>query len=283
MATGRLGAVVTPVPVGAPRHSLLTSVAVVNETDNRFENGIRWLPEQCLGGHVFDLCINSDDINTPIGMPGDTLGDSFGVAVTLECGTITSRTLDLEARARRFLAASESRLVANTLWNGLSVPDHFMNYLARDGDVDELNSGSATDPVRALADLETALAGCRNGGQGVIHASRQTATYWQHHNLLFKEGALLRTAFDTLVVADEGYDGSAPDGTDATAGNAWAYATGMVQVHRGPMQMIAPTETTQSEKNKMRVTAWRPFAVQFDPCCHIGINVDHCAADAACA
>ena len=84
----------------------------------------------------------------------------------------------------------------------------------------------------------------------------------------------------SVVVADPGYDGSAPDGTvDATGDTAWIFMSGMVDVRLGPVEVSTGEGMDLSglthTNNDFTVYAHRAFAATFESCARGGINVSH--------
>lgn len=201
----------------------------------------------------------------------------FGVWSGDKCAPF-QLTRDWRDRAIRQLDASISYQVARELWTGdeaqaMGAPNRYLASI--DGDV---LTERPTSPTDALAVLEQGLGDCAHGARGVIHATRHTATYWEALNLLRREGNMLLTALDTIVIADAGYDGSGQYGEDATDGSQWAYATGMPIVRVGPVFTI-PDEgdmaaATNRATNLVEWRAERKAAVSWDGCCHLAAELD---------
>jgi hypothetical protein len=179
--------------------------------------------------------------------------------------------------------------IARELWTGTAAvaetPDLPNDFLANSGSVFEPNGSTSTPAIEALAWLEETLGQRSCAGGSIIHCSPFTATIWRSLQLVQStpDGRLL-TALGTVVVADPGYDGSAPDGSkDATKAVAWAYGTGMVDVRLGPVKVLPPGDTLMSgidrTNNDFNVYAYRPFAATFDTCAHVGIKVNHASRE----
>jgi hypothetical protein len=252
-----------------------------------WETGLRYIPLAC-GDDGIAQAIGLCGTGFP-GFPDPTLRPDEVeyvapyVAVAQACSAISGedeldRTIE---RARLLLEGCETVGIAHELWTGTvaksMTPDLPNAYLAQDGVVEVLNSGSSTASIDAFAWLEASLGTCACAGVGMIHADPYTATVWQSLHLVERQadGRLL-SALGTIVVADPGYDGSAPDGTrDATHATAWAYGTTMVDVRRGPVETLGDRRTINRANNDFDVYAFRPFAATFDPCCHVGIKVNN--------
>lgn len=285
----RFGAVIVPPQNRPPRGAtLLRSVNEVVESDERWVRGLVWRPQLCDGQVVSatGLCGGGS-------FSGFTLPDDFGefadylppfVAAGAKCSAVGGEAAidDAVAAARALLDSCQTVGIARELWRGdvakqggdADLPNE---YLAHDGVVDVVVAGAV--PARdALAALEQGLAECSCGGQGVIHAMPYTATIWSSLDLVERQpdGRLL-TALGTLVVADPGYDGSSPTGAapGAAWADAWAYATGMVDVRLGRVETAGDRTTIDRSNNDFAAWAYRPFSATFDPCCHLGVQVDH--------
>lgn len=283
MATAPRAVVEAPL-AQPPRVGLIPSVAAVQGesayTDDtaRWAAGFSFAPENCgnigaqnpCGGASKDIDDNQDVVNTePIVL---WAGD--------KCSPF-DRSRDFGGRARRQLAAAESYQLASELWNGTLAkteldaagapwPNQFLTSEASD----VLTSGP-TSPTDALAELEYALGQCAHGARGMIHVTLHTATYLFGLQLIRREGNLLLTVLDTIVVADAGYGGAGPYGA-AEDGSQWAYATGMVQVRLGPVEVLGADMSQQMDRsvNTVEVIAERLGAASWDGCCHLAAELD---------
>lgn len=263
-----------PSPVG-----LLASAIVINETTTRWEQGLSFIPEMCaVDGMVFDPC-DADPGKLAQPIEEYVSYTPFGILQGVSCSTF-SPGVDVEADARRALNVSRERLISGEFWTGTLVraatPDLTNPYLASGTAVTQPNTTTATTPVRALAQLETGISLC-HAGRSMIHARRDTVTYWAAAGLLRREGNLLLTINDTIVVPGEGYTGSAPSTPDTVPGapSAWAYATPLVTVRLGSVVNLAPAAPEVTTENLRTAFAEQFVAVTFDPCCIVGINVSH--------
>lgn len=245
--------------------------------------GFQFAPENCGEVGVADACVSGEkDIPDA---PDTVAADAFVVWAGDRCSAF-GRDRNREQRARNQLDAGESFAVARELWRGDIAQSSALTdnkYLA-DPAADVLTaSGGLVQPTSAtvaLACLEQALGDCLHGARGVIHATRQVVTHWQALNLLRREGNVLLTALDTLVVADAGYDGSgfnnAGEAVDAEDGNVWAYATGPVVVRLGRVVTV-PDNVASAFDRSVNTEEWRAerlAAVGWSGCCHLAVSVD---------
>jgi hypothetical protein len=115
----------------------------------------------------------------------------------------------------------------------------------------------------------------------MIHMTRLMATVLAHKGALRREGGLLLTILDTIVVPGVGYLGTGPDDAMPAAGE-WMYATGMVKVWRGTVQLFPASDDEREwmsqaldrAANTVTARAERPYMVGFDPCCHAAAHAD---------
>lgn len=261
----------------APRVSLITSAPPVDDLDLRWANGVAYRSEICGAGiGRVGLCPGGE---TKDSASGQVLveADPFAVYASYNCPPQTGLSLeDYKARARANLEAFFAKEVEEELWTGGAVTT---NPRLAAPEADEL-SASAEDSVDALACLEHYLAVCGSGGRGMIHATRRVVTLWAKDGLVRREGGLVLTVTDNIVVPGAGYPGTDPD-SDAgditpTSGEDWAYATGMVQVRREADSSIVPAtmaEAVNRQTNDAEFRAERAAVVTFDPCCHAGIPI----------
>jgi hypothetical protein len=289
--------VVDPTPYGPPRLGLLASIEVIEEADEDLRTGIKFVPEPCGGeGGAYDITCGatvdvSGDKST---VPPYEQFSTFGVYEPESCSTFGMAGVNTDQRAQRAMLLDESKQVEKEFWTGTiaqardgGAANSNARWLARQTAgpqngatfppaVTQLNGGAATIAVRALADLEQAIAAARSGGRGMIHCTRVTASYWIREQMLYRSGNLLLThCSDTIVVAGEGYPGSSPAGSGMPSDHntAWAYATGLIRARRTPVEVYTPASPELTTSNRRTSIATRTYALEIDPCVYVGINV----------
>lgn len=250
-----------------------TAGADAGSTDaGRWGGGFAYNPEQCGVTGTLDPCSPGARVIT------DNLdqieGEPFIVWAGDKCAPFAPR--DYASRARRQLRAARSYQIARELWRGdLALAQGWSNRPLASPESDVLTSGpsSVTD---AFACLEGVLGECLHGARGMIHVTRQMATFLDERKLVRREGQLLLTVHDTWVVADAGYDGTGPNGEAAADGSVWAYATSPVQVLLGPEHITPDTlaEALDRSTNLVEYQADQLAAATWDHCCHLAVEVD---------
>lgn len=267
----------TPVqaPLAAPSPvGLIPSSPAVNDpAGTRWEAGFDYESESCFGAGRGDRC---EPGTKSIVAGGDNPAwDPYFVWAGQKCSALGYRARDWEARARRILAACEGTQIEAELWTGEVAQDKELpNRFLASEDSDVLTDG-ATGLTDALACLEQYLAQTNCGQRGMIHATRQVITHWTALNLVRREGSLLLTIHNSIVVPGAGYDGSGPLGSPATEGHVWAYATGIVEVRRGDIEILGGPnkEGVNREDNTVEIRAERLAVASWDGCAHGAVEI----------
>lgn len=275
MVQQRTERIVQPTPIRVHGPNLLSSAVVIEETDVHWEQAVVWTPEECgLDGGTVDACFPGTF--TYHNVPAPQRFCPVQIYDAKKCSVLGFKGIDVQQRAERALAMQESVLIEKELWTGTealaaSLPNGFLT----DANAVEIAGGAAQPPVTALALLEKAIgdAGVING---MIHCLPSTVTFWKSHHLLEKQGDVIYTVNGTVVVPGGGYTGSAPGGGAAPANSAWAFATGQVEIRRGPVQTLyTDTALTDEADNLRKGVAYRSVAVTFSTCLHSGVLVKH--------
>lgn len=134
-------------------------------------------------------------------------------------------------------------------------------------------TGTGTDVVQALGQVEGALATCY-GGQGVIHIPRLAVPAFDAWDLIKDDGTgKLYTKAGNLVVLGGGYPGSSPAGAVPAAPLAWIYATGQVFGFRSDVMIRHMPETFDRSANTERRQALRTYVLGFE-CCLIAAQIN---------
>ena len=261
----------------------------VTQQNRRWMQGLTWRPQACGSRAVvagIDVC------STFSGFTEQSEGTAPQyvpphVAVALPCSGMSGEMVLAETRDRAtaLLDRCQTLGIADELWTAdVAVARGWPNpSLSDPTGLTQLGGGASTAVLDAMAALEEGVAQGSCAGGGVIHATVQTVTYWQYLRLVERQadGRLL-TALGTVVIADPGYDGSAPDGSvDATGATAWAYGTSMIDIRLGPVEVSTGPNPSldlsglNRSNNDFVVYAHRAFAATFEPCLRVGVKVNH--------
>lgn len=185
-------------------------------------------------------------------------------------------------RVKKQLEAATQKAVEVELWDGkAALGDGNANlFLSKASAATEAANG-AYNPVIALMYLEQKISDSPTGENAMIHMTRDVASYLGS-SILHKEtnelGPHLITRLGTRVVIGSGYSGKGPigaTGAAASATNKWMYATGRVHVHLGKIEVVNENlgQGVDATINDMRIKAYRPAAVTFDPSIHYTVRV----------
>lgn len=269
--------VVPAPPATPPVYGLVTSARLPNEADDRWIRGFGYEPEACGTSSTAAICTTDNDKSVEASDAELLDYVPYVVWAGDMCTTIAQR--DRRGRAQRLLLACESKTIARELWKGeVAQAESLPNKYLASSDTEVVGGSSTEVALRdALAGMEEYLAACSCGGRSMIHVTTITATLLAGAQLVRREGDLLYTILNTIVVPDAGYDGSSPDGeVDGTGATAWMYGTGLVDVRRSSIDVLGVDNNSGINRanNDWTVIAERAAAATFDPCCLGGINVD---------
>lgn len=252
--------VVDALPAIPPAYSLLVAADQLDDGVDWY-GGIAWRPEQIHGGGTAGLeCVDPEaELGTTPVVPPTQSAAPFVVWAEDHCTTLTGSKafLEYEARARRQLAAVQSYYIANefqlgTLRDSLGLPNVAL--------VDATELTSPGDPLGCLAALEEEIAILFNGRRCMIHMSPQILTLLHASNTLIRAGQKWLTPQGNVVVSDAGYS---PE-----SGNIFMYATGMVYVRLGDVDVPATWGDglgfLDYTTNDVRIYAQREALVQVD-------------------
>jgi len=263
-----------------PKYRLLALPGVVREGEGRWQNGVNvygypsGLPslwEPCASG---TYRTKSDESEWPTPR-FDPLAAYFPVT----CSTISAGGApeELAARGRLALEASISGAVEQALVSGVAGST---NPYFGDANMTPLFSGAAVTPEVGLAALEMAIG--FSGRNGVIHATPGIAASWTVGNMIMdmdQDGFQETTGNYTPVAVGQGYTNSSPVGEtagSALTGQEWAYATGPVQVHLAPMEMLpgSVAEALERSENIITYRAEQYFLAYWDTALQAGVLID---------
>lgn len=279
-----------PPPELTPASSGLLSVASVEKHSGR-EYDERWIRGF---DYEFDTLptvalLTTDDASVTNGTLYDgTRSDRYNTYIPffIEVEDFRS-TFDLPGedrfkRVKKQLDAATQKAVEVELWDGrAALADANDNLFLRKQSAATVAETGAFAPHIALMYLEQAIAESPTGEEGYIHMTRDVASYLGSY-ILHKEtneaGPHLLTRLGTRVIIGSGYTGNGPIGDTnaaASATNKWMYATGQVQVHLGKTEVVNDnlSQGVDATVNDMRIKAYRPAAVTFDPSIHYTVRV----------
>lgn len=279
-----------PPPELAPASSGLLSVAnVMKHTGREYDE--RWIRGF---DYEFDtlptvrILTTNDEVVTGGTLYDGTRSDRYNTYIPFFVETEDFRsTFDLPGedrfkRVKKQLEAATQKAVEKEMWDGIAaLGDGNDNlFLSKAGAATAAASG-AFNPVIALMYLEQAIAGSPTGENAYIHMTRDVASYLTY-SIMHKEteetGPHLITRLGTRVVIGSGFSGNGPigaTGAAASATNKWMYATGAIDVHLGKIEVVNENlgQGVDATINDMRIKAYRPAAVTFDPSIHYTVRV----------
>ena len=186
-------------------------------------------------------------------------------------------TAEIVARARRNLLATESYQAEQQYGTNAAGISGYPSLAGGGAAVATLVTTAATAPGPALAALEGELSVCLHGQRGMIHATPRVVALWEAANMLHREGNLLLTVNDHIVVAGSGYPGNTPADAAPAAGSSYAYATEMVFGVRGEIQAFGdqPEQVDLvTQANTIRAYVYRPVILWQSECCRLAAQVN---------
>lgn len=279
-------------PASAPRYGLVVSSRTPPDTDadgnpigNRWEMGFSFAPEACAAAFATDRCVPGA-LDIP---DAPDLIDSVPVALWGgdRCST-WQLPRDWADRARRQLVAGGPKQLAHEFWTGdVATAKGYPNRFLADGNAETLTASPAS-AIDGLACLEQGIADAASGSRGMIHATLAAVTAWDAGGGLRREGSLILTIADTIVVPDAGYPGTGPNGEAASSGSVWAFGTTVVDVRLGDIFTVpdgdpsnVPTISRAGidpRSNTVEYFAWRAGAATWDGCAQVAVEIDlpHC-------
>jgi hypothetical protein len=291
---------VTPPPVVAPPLNLVTSsrnpLANGDETDGRWVEGFAFQPGLNVDPDLLPAC-GSTDIAGDKPPQGLVETVPWWVQAADRCTVLGYRGRDWIGRATDALRAATPKGVEFEFWTGeLATANGWPNlFLANGAATDVTPVGGPVTIEEAIGLLEQALADCGAGGRGMIHCAPVATPSLA---ITHREGPLLLTVRDTIVVPGVGYPGTDPSGAAPAAGTSWLYATGMVDVRLGDIVVFGrngevSTQPTgdgtwgppsgfdenrfapalmNRDTNELIVPAARPAAAVWDGVCHFAVH-----------
>lgn len=235
-------------PLDAPlpqprRYTLLDAADEVNTTDERWMAGA-WINGYPAGEpQTVDPCASGTyRLKDVVAGSARPMAGSFTVVLGGSCtGSVIGPNADwYKTRLSAAFQAVEARGVERVFISG----DGHSTLGQYVGDSNMENLGTAS-PVEGLALLEKAIAVV---GNGMIHATPETVTFWERDYLLDveRDGKMRTKGNGTLVAIGAGYINARPDGHPGLgATQDWAFATGFVQYRRDAVT-IMPSDYAQA-------------------------------------
>lgn len=248
-------------PATPPVYSLLTAATEITDGE-RWQQGIRWQPEQYNGGGVVGQGCTGG--TSELGQADNAIendADPFVVWAEAHCSTLGFEAYDFEARARRQLAAVQSARIAAELQKGaLRTADSLENVALIDAR--EVGPGGSTAVEDALGILEGAMAVAYAGARGMVHVTPQTLVELGRKNLIYESGSRWLTYPGNVVVSDAGYTAEA--GEHAPDAGIFMYGTTMIGLRLGPVSVGDFLTSINRQTNDVELYAQRLVLVEFD-------------------
>jgi len=221
--------------------------------------------------------------------------------VPVTCSSFGWEAESWTEKAELRIELGASKALETEWWGGYKNP--FNQSLVRSTpNTDEaiLNPGGAAAPAAvspgiALALFAQALANCADGSRGMIHATPALVARWL--NLTALNSVPVSSLVDELgeniagpnvlvtpdrgdiVIDGTGYLGTGPLGQPPPGANeAWAYATGIVDVRLGDVEVFPETlaEALDRRVNTITFRGERTGMAIHDGCCMFAVLVDIC-------
>lgn len=255
----------------APPHALLSIPGViVSDPGARWQNGASIYGYPVSEPELWDPCstgtfrtkTDGDSFPTPVFA-------SFVAYLPITCTAMSIGNPDeFRDRARITMEAVESWGVERALSQG--VPG-LTNPFFDDAAVDLLAVGAAVSPAVGLSYLEDAIGA--TGRMGMIHCTPAVAAQWFNHPQ--PDVPPHTTALGTPVAVGGGYSGGHPSGgSAAAAGQAWAYATGPIEVRHAEVEVLDIKDVLDRELNDVTFRAERAVLATWDTALQAAVLID---------
>lgn len=213
---------------------------------------------------------------------------SYLVRVFEKCSLMSGLARDYADIARAIVEAGTPKAVEREFWDGrFTRADGGSNlYLTKSGStVVNPTPGTAVSFARGLRLLEQALADHGHGAPGFIHCRPETID--DTSELLRRQGNVLLTLRDTVVVPGTGYSGLGPQGDSnekPAVGKTWMYATGPVRYRATAVEPVPdwdvgpggriPAAAVDRATNTVQVWGRRTALAEWDGRAHFAVYVD---------
>ena len=290
--TGREAIVLSP-PRRPPASGLVAAADVVNHTDDAWLAGVTFQSANTASIELYDLCSSDGTVSIATGATSVLgIGTTFAVEQREQCSGFGYSDVNFQARALEGLLARESWAVERQFeLNTLAIAG-FSN-LAQNASTTPVGT-TGVQTIKALSLLDQAIADA-NIGQGMIHATPYIVDLWANAGglIIGERGGRILSPQGNIIVSGNGYTGAAPSATvpapagalptTATPGFVYAYATGLVVLHRDATPTVNPpslSEALDRSLNTIRYRAHRAYAIARNGQLNAAIKivVDHTAA-----
>jgi hypothetical protein len=259
-----------PLPVARP-YGLLSVPGVLITGDGRWLNGVNVDGYPSEVPTLWDPCSSGTyrDKDEGSARPGGLFA-AFTAYVPITCSAM-SIGRDWRAfanRAELVLDATLSFAAEEALSMGVTGQ---VNPFLGDGGVTILGGGAVTPGV-GLSWLENAIG--QTGRGGIIHATPPVVTAWSE--FLHEDEETIYTFNGTPVAAGAGYIGATANGSAAASGQAWAFASGPVQVRFSDTQLVGDdiSGTLDTSNNDVTFRAERYGLATWDTALQAAVLID---------
>ena len=233
IAVGPALAIDGPPPLPPPYSLLKTPGVLVTNPGERWVNGVNVYGYPSDTPETWEPCSTGTfRTKSEGGDQPQAKFDAFTIYLPITCSAgYMGDWGDFAGRAELALEATQSFAVEQAISQGVTLS---INPFFGDSNVTLPGGSGALTPEIGLRWLEDAIGA--TGRQGMIHATPATVAAWEFE-ALETDGAI-KTPNGTTVVSGGGYIGADADGAAAAAGQAWAFATGPVEVRLTDMQLV---------------------------------------------
>lgn len=258
--------------LAVPRGGLVAAAAAIDNPEDRWLAGVRYLPEGCgVSGRLPADCVPGSDAFDAAAVHGqndpELYFDAFTVWAGDSCTLGVFRSRDFVGRATRAVTAEQSWQIAAELWTGTVTqgrhadPGDRSPYLL-DGDATDHGSIAG---MAALVRVDSEFARCSRNRRAMIHVTPYALgrLLAAGSDYVYRDGTLLVTQLGSIVVADGGYGSSVTD--------LRVQATPLVGIRLGPVQVVPDPDrleqATTFTTNRVTWFAQRQALYQFDADC----------------
>jgi hypothetical protein len=195
------------------------------------------------------------------------------VGQSITCSSISiGDPEDFANRSRAVLEATQAFGIEEALVSGVA---QSTNPFLGDGNVNIL-SPAAVSPQIGLSLLEKAIG--QTGRSGLIHAPPEIVSAWSFDGGIQTDGIDMETWLGTSIAVGGGYIGAEANFIAPGAGNAWAFATGPVEIRMSDIQLVGPDGLVSSMDvltNLVEFRSERYVLAVWDTCLQSAVLIDY--------